>query len=111
VSDAAGSSEMAGLEKLFMGDAPRETGGDAGSGAEGGPESVDGGPNSGVGGLGTKIVFRTSRRPRIVLARFDGAACCCKESVDVKRHWKHKHTLRSALATLSKAVRASESSS
>lgn len=33
--------------------------------------------NSGAAGLGTKIVLRTSRRPRRVDERFGGAACCC----------------------------------
>jgi hypothetical protein len=34
--------------------------------------------SSGAVGLGTKIVLRTSRRPRRVEARFGGAACCCR---------------------------------
>lgn len=33
--------------------------------------------SSGVPGLGTKIVLRTSRRPRRVLVRRDGAAGAC----------------------------------
>jgi hypothetical protein len=32
--------------------------------------------SSGVAGLGTKIVLRTSRRPRKVPERLGGAACC-----------------------------------
>jgi len=32
--------------------------------------------NSGTAGLGTKIVLRTSRRPRSVLFRLGWAACC-----------------------------------
>lgn len=87
VSDAAWSSDRSDRwGALNEGDADCVSGAGVGNvvavDAEPEPAEGNGGAspilcNSGAAGLGTKIVLRTSRRPRKVDARFGGAACCC----------------------------------
>jgi hypothetical protein len=87
VSDAAWSSDKSDLcGGLKEGDAGCASGAGVGNVVtpEPEPEPADGSGgaspilcSSGAVGLGTKIVLRTSRRPRRVDERFGGAACCC----------------------------------
>lgn len=66
-----GCGGMAGIGKVVEPDA--EAGPGSAEGIEAGMSAIL--CNSGAVGLGTKIVFRTSRRPRSVDERLGGAAC------------------------------------
>lgn len=118
VSDAACSSESSVLcGGLKAGDAGCATGAGAGNVAVEGPEPAEGSGgaspilcNSGAAGLGTKMVLRTSRRPRRVDARLGGAACCCIVSSGFPIY-QNVHTARKVLTMFAIAASASPSSS